>query len=193
MSGAVRDRSRGNGGSARAIEAGTIYTVGHSTRSLDEFVAVLQAAQVGRLIDVRTVPRSRRNPQFARDLLAQSLPEQGVTYSHEAALGGFRRTRLGSPNSGWREKAFRGYAAYMESTQFHAALERVAADALHHVTCLMCAEAQWWRCHRRLISDALVVRGWSVRHLGLHRDPIDHELTPFAVVGRDHTLTYPAA
>ena len=170
-----------------------IYTVGHSTRSLDQLVAVLEAACVRRLIDVRTVPRSRRHPQFAREALAGSLPERGIEYRPEQALGGFRRGRPDSLNRGWRQPAFRGYADYMQSAEFRAALDRAAALALERVTCLMCAEAQWWRCHRRLISDALVVRGWSVRHLGLHANPIEHELTPFAVVGPDQTLRYPPA
>jgi uncharacterized protein (DUF488 family) len=180
------DGAGGPLGGARAI-----YTVGHSTRSLDQLVAVLEAAGVRRLIDVRTVPRSRRHPQFARESLAASLPERGIEYRHEQALGGFRRARPDSLNRGWRQQAFRGYADYMESAQFRAALDRVAAHALARATCLMCAEAQWWRCHRRLISDALVVRGWSVRHLGLQADPIEHQLTLFAVIGPDQTLTYP--
>ena len=154
-------------------------------------MAVLEAAGVQRLIDVRTVPRSLRHPQFVRESLAVSLPQRGIEYRHEQALGGFRRERADSLNRGWRQPAFRGYADYMQSAEFRAALACVAALARERATCLMCAEAQWWRCHRRLISDALVMRGWSVRHLGLHGDPIEHELTPFAVVGPDRTLTYP--
>jgi uncharacterized protein (DUF488 family) len=182
------DRVRGPLVGTRAI-----YTVGHSTRSLDQLVAVLDAAGVRRLIDVRTVPRSLRHPQFTRESLAGSLPVRGIEYRHEQALGGFRRERPDSPNRGWHQQAFRGYADYMQSAQFRAAIDCVVALGLECASCLMCAEAQWWRCHRRLISDALVIRGWSVRHLGLHPDPIAHELTPFAVVGSDQTLTYPPA
>lgn len=173
--------------------APAMYTVGHSTRSLDELGAVLDAAGVGRLVDVRTVPRSLRNPQFTRESLARSLPERGIEYRHEQALGGFRRPRPDSVNGGWQQQAFRGYADYMQSAQFRAALDRLAALALERATCVMCAEAQWWRCHRRLISDALAIRGWSVRHLGLEAEPIEHVLTPFAVVGPDRALTYPPA
>jgi uncharacterized protein (DUF488 family) len=140
---------------------------------------------------VRTVPRSRRNPQFAADALAGSLGEHQIEYSHESALGGFRRPRAGSPNGGWEQPAFQGYADYMATPEFADALERLQSLARERSVSIMCAEAQWWRCHRRLISDALVVRGWRVLHLGLGGGPIEHELTPFAVVGTDLTITYP--
>jgi uncharacterized protein (DUF488 family) len=170
-----------------------IYTVGHSTRSALELIEILEAARVGQLVDVRTAPRSRRNPQFNGDALASSLAEHGIAYHHERALGGFRRPRPDSPNGGWEHPAFRGYADYMASPEFTAALERLTAMAGTLTTSIMCAEAQWWRCHRRLIADALVVRGWGVLHLGLGPEPVPHELTPFAVVGADGTLTYPPA
>jgi uncharacterized protein (DUF488 family) len=169
-----------------------IYTVGHSTRSLDELTGLLDAAHIRELVDVRSVPRSQRHPQFAGEALAVSLPIHGIAYAHEAAFGGFRRPRPDSPNTGWEHPAFRGYADYMASEEFRGALERLQTHGREHATCLMCAEAQWWRCHRRLISDALVIRGWRVLHLGLRAKPVDHELTPFAVQGEDHTLTYPA-
>jgi hypothetical protein len=168
-----------------------VYTVGHSTRSGLELVELLQAPGVGGLVDVRTVPRSRRNPQFNAGALARSLADHGIAYHHERALGGFRRPRPDSPNGGWDQPAFRGYADYMQTTEFWAALERLLSLARAEPTTIMCAEAQWWRCHRRLIADALVVRGWEVLHLGLAREPVPHELTPFAVVGADGTLTYP--
>jgi len=173
------------------MDSPIIFTVGHSTRSLDEFTDLLEAAHVRELVDVRSVPRSRRHPQFEGEALASSLPFAGIAYVHEGALGGFRRPRPNSPNTGWEHPAFRGYADYMASDEFRGALARVHARGREHATCLMCAEAQWWRCHRRLISDALVVRGWHVLHLGLHATAVEHELTPFAVVGEDHTLTYP--
>ncbi len=153
---------------------------------------MLSGAAVERLVDVRTVPRSRRHPQFERVALAKSLGAVGIGYEHEGALGGFRRPRPDSPNGGWELEAFRGYADHMASPEFREALERLMAGA-ERPTSLMCAEAQWWRCHRRLIADALVVRGWRVLHLGLGPEPIEHELTPFAVVGPDHSLTYPPA
>jgi len=139
------------------------------------------------------VPRSRRNPQFEGGALADALSARGIAYWHERALGGFRRPQPRSPNRGWQHSAFQGYADHMASPEFHEALDRLQAMAGEQPTCIMCAEAQWWRCHRRLISDALTVREWRVLHLGLGSDPEEHELTPFAVVWRDGRLTYPAA
>jgi uncharacterized protein (DUF488 family) len=170
-----------------------IYTIGHSTRSLGELVDALKSAGVRQLVDVRSVPGSRRHPQFAREALAGSLPDRGIAYRHEKALGGFRRPRRDSANGGWEHPAFRGYADHMETTAFEDALGRLMAEGADRPTSVMCAEAQWWRCHRRLIADALVVRGWTVLHLGLAAEPIAHELPPFAVVGPGHRLSYPPA
>ena len=170
-----------------------VYTIGHSTRTLDELVGILLEAGVRELVDVRTVPRSRRHPQFERDALAAALPDRGVGYRHEKALGGFRRPRPGSPNAGWDNEAFQGYADHMADPDFAAALARVNVDARERVTTVMCAEAQWWRCHRRLIADALTVRGRRVLHLGLGSEPVEHELTSFAVRGPGYALTYPPA
>jgi uncharacterized protein (DUF488 family) len=168
-----------------------IFTVGHSTRSLEELTGLLDAANVRELTDVRSVPRSRRHPQFAGDALARSLPIHGIAYVHDRALGGFRRAQPHSPNTGWEHPAFRGYADYMSSEEFLDALDQLQTRARQHTVCVMCAEALWWRCHRRLICDALVIRGWRVLHLGLHAKPVEHKLTPFALRGEDHTLTYP--
>jgi uncharacterized protein (DUF488 family) len=148
---------------------------------------------VRQLVDVRTVPRSRHNPQFDRDALAATLADHGMAYVHERALGGFRRPSPDSTNRGWEQPAFRGYADYMQTPEFGAAFDRLIALASELPTSIMCAEAQWWRCHRRLISDALVIRGWDVLHLGLRPEPVEHELTPFAVVGPDYSLSYPPA
>lgn len=142
---------------------------------------------------MRRFPGSRRNPQFARDSLAGSLSERGIEYAHEAALGGFREPRPDSPNAGWEQTAFQGYADYMATPEFTAALAQLEREATERPTAIMCAEAQWWRCHRRLIADALTARGWRVWHLGLGPEPVAHELTPFAVVQDDSTLTYPPA
>jgi uncharacterized protein (DUF488 family) len=169
----------------------TIYTVGHSTRAFSELAQLLLDAGVGELADVRRVPHSRRNPQFDASALARELGELGIDYRHEEALGGFRRPQPGSANAGWEHPSFRGYADYMTTPQFDAALTAVQRRAETRGLCLMCAEAQWWRCHRRLISDALVVAGWRVLHLGVGRDPVEHELTPFAVRHSDGSLTYP--
>ena len=148
--------------------------------------------EVELLVDVRRFPGSRRNPQYSTDALAGSLRERGIDYAHAEALGGFRKPRPESPNGGWEQPAFRGYADYMTPPEFGAALERLERAAAERPTSVMCAEAQWWRCHRRLIADALTVRGWRVLHLGLKAEPVEHELTPFAVVGPDGTLTYPS-
>jgi uncharacterized protein (DUF488 family) len=171
----------------------TIYTIGHSTRPIDELIGLLRGPGVQTLVDVRTAPGSRRNPQYGREALASSLGGHGIEYRHEPALGGFRKPVPDSPNGGWDNTAFRGYADYMATPEFVAALDRLQEVARQRVTGIMCAEAHWWRCHRRLISDALVVRGWRVLHLGLGGEPIEHELTPFAVVGEDLSLTYPPA
>lgn len=168
-----------------------VYTVGHSTRSLAELAGLLGGAGVSELLDVRSVPRSRRHPHFAGEALARSLPARGIGYAHERALGGFRRPRPESPNRGWEQAAFQGYADHMASEEFQSALRRLEERARARGVCVMCAEAQWWRCHRRLLADALSVRGFKVLHLGLADAPVAHELTPFAVLGEDGTLTYP--
>ena len=153
-----------------------IYTVGHSTRTAAELLELLGKAGVRVLVDVRRFPGSRRHPQFSRDALAQSLAEAGIEYVHEPDLGGRRNPRPGSPHVAWRVEAFRGYADHMETPEFAQALERLMQQGLKDSTAILCAEALPWRCHRRLISDALVARGWEVLHiLGLGRaDP--HQL-----------------
>jgi uncharacterized protein (DUF488 family) len=175
------------------MDTDTIYTVGHSTRPFDELIVVLASAGVRRLVDVRSVPRSRRHPQFAGEALARSIPERQIAYTHEPRLGGFRRPLADSANGGWEQPAFQGYADHMASEHFQSALAALEALARHGATCVMCAEAQWWRCHRRLLADALVVRGWRVLHLGLGREPAAHELTSFAVEQEGGLLTYPPA
>jgi uncharacterized protein (DUF488 family) len=174
------------------MDTPTLFTIGHSTRPADEFVDLLREAGVRLLVDVRSVPRSRRNPQFAGDALAQTLPEAGIAYEHSKRLGGFRRPRRDSPNTGWEHPSFRGYADYMATPEFAAALDELQRAGRERPACVMCAETQWWRCHRRLISDALVVRGWRVVHLGLGAVPREHELTPFAV-SDGVSITYPPA
>lgn len=173
--------------------AGVVYTVGHSTRSLDELASLLSEVGVTDLVDVRTVPGSRRNPHLARASLEDALPPRGINYTHEPRLGGFRRPRPESPNGGWRQEAFRGYADHMASEEFREGLQRLLSIARVCTACIMCAEAQWWRCHRRLIADALSVRGFQVLHLGLGPCPVEHDLTPFAIAGEDLQLTYPPA
>jgi uncharacterized protein (DUF488 family) len=156
-----------------------------------ELTALLDGAGVKLLVDVRTVPRSRRNPQYESTALAASLSDHQIAYRHEPALGGFRKPQPDSGNMGWRQPAFQGYADYMATEDFAAALARLEELAQERSVCIMCAEAQWWRCHRRLISDALIVRGWRVLHLGLNARPVAHELTSFAVVSGEQNLSYP--
>jgi uncharacterized protein (DUF488 family) len=175
------------------MAAPTIYTVGHSTRSSEELLALLREAGVERLADVRAFPSSRRHPQFNREALAGWLGDAGIEYRHMPGLGGRRSPAPGSPNGGWREAAFQGYADHMRSPEFQDALAALEAAAREAPTTVMCAEAVWWRCHRRLIADALVARGWRVVHLGIGEGRAVHELTAFAVVGPDGALTYPPA
>ena len=167
-----------------------VFTVGHSTRLLAEFIALLKAHSVHRLIDVRTVPRSRHNPQFDRDTLPAALAQAGIGYEHSAGLGGFRRTHPGSLNTGWRNLSFRGYADYMQTPEFAEQLAGLLALARRERIVLMCAEAVPWRCHRSLIADALVVRGLAVEEIQGATRVQAHVLTPFARVS-GIALTYP--
>jgi uncharacterized protein (DUF488 family) len=167
-----------------------VLTVGHSTRPLEEFIALLAAHSVSRLIDVRTVPRSRHNPQFNRDTLPAALEAAGIRYAHVAGLGGFRHTHPRSLNMGWRNVSFRGFADYMQTPEFAENLARVIEQATRERIALMCAEAVPWRCHRSLIADALVVHGNRAEEIINATRLQIHTLTPFASV--DGTvITYP--
>jgi uncharacterized protein (DUF488 family) len=168
-----------------------IYTVGHSTRALDEFLALLEAHGVTGLADVRSFPGSRRHPHFSREALERSLPAGGIVYRHFAALGGMRKPRRDSRNGGWRHASFRGYADHMETAEFQEALDGLLGFAQSHVVGIMCAEAKWWQCHRQLTSDALVARGAEVRHIMSKTPAPPHELTSFARLAGDR-VTYPA-
>ncbi len=159
-----------------------VCTIGHSTRSLQEFIDLLQANGVTRVLDVRTIPRSRHNPQFNLDVLPAALRAAGIDYTPLAQLGGLRHARPDSMNTGWRNLSFRGYADYMQSPEFAICLQQAIALAEQQRCALMCAEAVPWRCHRSLIADALVLRGIPVEDIiGPHgRTP--HRLTPWAKV-----------
>ena len=167
-----------------------VLTVGHSTRPLDEFIALLAAHSVSRLVDVRTVPRSRHNPQFNRDTLPAALEAAGIGYAHVAGLGGFRRTHPGSMNMGWRNVSFRGFADYMQTPEFAENLAGLIEQAEHERIALMCAEAVPWRCHRSLIADALVVHGIRAEEIINATRLQAHTLTPFASVD-GMAITYP--
>jgi len=168
----------------------TVFTIGHSTRPIDEFIALLTAHQVRRLIDVRTIPQSRHNPQFGRDQLAASLEKAGIQYTHMPGLGGLRRPRKDSRNTGWRNASFRGYADYMQTGEFEESLNRCIELAKEDPIALMCAEAVPWRCHRSLIADALLARGIDVREIASTNEARPHALTAWARV-EGTKVTYP--
>jgi uncharacterized protein (DUF488 family) len=170
----------------------TVFTIGHSTRSIDRFIRLLAAHRVNRLIDIRTIPRSRHNPQFSRDRLSAALRRAGIRYTHMAGLGGLRHPRPDSANSGWRNAGFRGYADYMETAAFRKSLERCIDLAHGEQIVLMCAEAVPWRCHRSLVADALLVRGVAVSEITSGIRARSHSLTPWAEV-MGLTITYPGA
>ena len=168
----------------------TIYTIGHSNRPIDEFIALLQSHGVQTLADIRTIPKSRHNPQFAQDALAASLAEAGIAYRYLGDLGGLRKTRADSINTAWRNASFRGYADYMQTGGFRDALDELITLARAETTAIMCAEAVPWRCHRSLVADVLLVRGFTVIDIIGPGSDRPHTLTPWAKVDGT-TITYP--
>ena len=168
-----------------------LYTIGHSTRTAAELLALLQEQGIETVVDVRTIPRSRHNPQFNQDALACTLGEAGLAYVHRKALGGLRHARKDSVNLGWRNASFRGYADYMQTEEFAAGLATLEQISRRRPTAIMCAEAVPWRCHRSLIADALTVAGWRVLHIQSRRTARPHRRTPFLRV-RGGALRYPA-
>jgi len=169
-----------------------LFTIGHSTRPIEEFLALLEAHGIRRVVDVRTVPRSRRNPQFGIDVLPENLAGAGIDYAHMPSLGGLRRPRGDSANTGWRNASFRGYADYMQTPEFEQALEELVVLAREQSTAVMCAEAVPWRCHRSLIADALTIRGVTVKHIMSPTSAQPHRMTPFARVDGTR-ISYPAS
>jgi uncharacterized protein (DUF488 family) len=169
----------------------TLYTVGHSTRTLDELVNLVKAHGVAGIADVRSIPRSRRVPQFNAEALAVDLPGRDLRYFPFKGLGGRRRMNSHSINGGWRNTSFRGYADYMQSEAFVEHLEALMVVARQMPIAIMCAEAVPWRCHRSLIGDALLVRGWRVLDIFSPTRATPHKLTPFALV-EGLSITYPA-
>jgi len=169
----------------------TIYAIGHSTRSAEKFVRVLRANAITLLADIRTVPRSRHNPQFEGDALERSLKEAGIGYVHLKGLGGLRHPRKDSVNLGWRNDSFRGYADYMETEEFQTALATLVELSKDRTVAIMCAEGNPFRCHRTLVADALTVRGIKVVHVSSERSARVHTLTSFAKPV-DERVTYPA-
>ncbi len=167
-----------------------VLTVGHSTRSIEQFLQLLRIYGIRRLVDVRTIPRSRHNPQFNHEALSHALHSRRLHYRHLKDLGGLRHGKLNSPNVGWQNASFRAFADYMQTPAFEKALEKLIRLAAVERTVIMCAEAVPWRCHRSLIADALSVRGTVVRHIFSPTQSKPHALTPFARV-RGLQVTYP--
>lgn len=175
-----------DGGSDRLV----VYTIGHSTLPAERFLDRLAAHGIRRLADVRTVPRSRRHPQFEKARLADLLASRGILYRHFPELGGLRRARRDSVNTAWQTPGFRGYADHMQTPAFEVGLAALLDYAAPEPTAIMCAEAVWWRCHRALLADALVARGVEVRHILSERDVRAHRLSDFARV-ESGRVTYP--
>ena len=157
-----------------------IYTIGHSTRSAEVFVGLLQAHGVRQLADIRKIPASKRHPQFVKETLAAILANSGIVYRHFPDLGGLRKPKTGSVNTALRNESFRGYADYMQTETFHNALLDLLQFGEVCTTALMCAEAVWWSCHRKLLSDILLVRGVQVRHILSTAAAKPHQLSEFA-------------
>jgi len=167
----------------------TLWTVGHSTHPLDEFLDILHAHGITRVADVRRFPGSRAYPHFNPDQLGRGLAESGIEYTEMPALGGRRKPRADSPHSAWRNESFRGYADYMDTPEFAAAAEELAALARDDRVAIMCAEGVWWRCHRSMIADYFKANGWEVLHILGAGEAKEHPYTPVAKVV-DGVLTY---
>jgi uncharacterized protein (DUF488 family) len=162
-----------------------IMTIGHSTRSIAEFVALLQLHHVTMIVDIRTIPKSRTNPQFNSDALAEGLPSEGIKYIHMADLGGLRHAKVSSLNTVWENASFRGYADYMETDPFRAGIEKLLKLSRKNNLAIMCSEAVWWRCHRSMVADELVAREIPVEHImGVRCQP--HKLRSFAHLEDGH-------
>ena len=167
-----------------------IYTIGHSNRPVDAFIKLLRDHEIALVVDIRIIPASRANPQFGQDALRRALNTAGIEYAHEPLLGGRRHARKDSPNTGWKNASFRGYADYMATEEFARGLRVLLSRAADKTTAIMCAEAVPWRCHRMLVSDALKRSGMLVRHITGGGKPSPHRYTSFLRV-RKGILTYP--
>lgn len=176
------------------VSGGPIFTIGHSTRTIADFVALLRQVGVDLVVDIRSFPRSRANPQFDFGVLPGSLAARGIDYRHLPALGGRRHRLAGVPPSTnllWREAAFRNYADYAETEPFRAGLDELLSLARHHRVAIMCAEAVWWRCHRRIVADYVLARGVAVEHVMRAGEAKPAGLTPGAIVEADGSVRYP--
>ena len=177
---------------ADPVQVRTIWTVGHSTRTLEEFLAILDAYEIKALADVRSLPGSRRYPHFGRELMAESLPAHGIAYQWLPKLGGRRRKQPDSVNTAWRNLSFRNYADHLDSEEFAEGLATLLAWAAQQRTTIMCAEAVWWRCHRSIISDVLKLRGIEVIHIIDAKHSMEHPWTsPARIVDGNLDYTLP--
>jgi uncharacterized protein (DUF488 family) len=172
------------------VALNVLFTIGHSTHSIEEFLELLNAHSVQHLVDVRSIPKSRHVPQFNTDELSSSLSGANIGYTHLKTLGGRRSTRKDSINTGWRNASFRGYADYMSTPQFAEGLAALSQIASSTPTAIMCAEAVPWRCHRSLIADAMILKGWQIRDILTKAPAAEHKLTPFLKVANGQP-TYP--
>ena len=159
-----------------------IYTIGHSTRSLEEFIRLLSSFNIQLVVDIRSFPGSKKFPQYNKESLSESLVQYGISYQHFPGLGGRRKALKDSKNVAWRNEAFRGYADYMESDNFKKEIIRLEEIALQKVIAYMCSEAVWWRCHRSLVSDYLKYRGWLVLHIMGENKAQEHPYTSAAKI-----------
>ena len=173
------------------MDGNIVLTIGHSTRSLESFIELLRLNEVTIVVDVRSIPRSRKNPQYNKESLPVDLARAGIDYRHMPSLGGLRHARHDSPNTGWENAGFRGFADYMQTDEFEQGITELMEIAGKSKTVVMCAEAVPWRCHRWLISDTLVTRGWRVEHIISKTSHRPHSITAFAHVAGGH-ITYPA-
>jgi len=167
-----------------------ILTIGHSTRAIDDFLDILRAHSVKRVVDIRTIPRSRHNPQFNQESLSESLKESAIDYIPMKQLGGLRHSKADSPNMGWRNSSFRGFADYMQTQEFAEGIDQLVGLAQNCQVAIMCAEVLPWRCHRWLVADALLVRGVQVEHIMTMKARSKHTLTKWAHI-EGTQITYP--
>lgn len=172
---------------AKELDETNVFTIGHSTRDVDDFISILKEHKISILVDLRTIPQSRFNPQFGKEALEKSLQREKIEYLHFKGLGGLRKPKKDSINAGWRNQSFRGYADYMQTKEFEKNLDSLIelinqANKKNANITLMCAEAVPWRCHRSLVSDALTIRGFNVKHILNAKSTRSHKITSFAKV-----------
>lgn len=165
-----------------------IYTIGHSTHTMEEFLKMLKSFDIQSLVDVRTLPGSNKYPQFNKENMGEVLPEENIDYTHFKELGGLRKVNKNSINTRWHNKSFQGFADYMETEDFEHAVEKLCARANKKTTVIMCAEAVWWRCHRSMISDNLKAKGWTVWHIMSEKKKQEHTFTSPARIVGDHVF-----